>query len=55
MIGYANDRLRTGLPMLGVIAVRDSLPVGQVIEDLITILAASEMSDWENLVTFLPL
>jgi hypothetical protein len=55
MIGYASDRLVAGLHMPGVIAIRDSLPVGQTIADLLTIDGASEMSDWENLISFLPL
>jgi len=28
MIGFANERVTSGLPMPGVIAVRDTLPVG---------------------------
>lgn len=55
MVGYANERIAAGLPMPGVIVSRDTLPIGQVIEDLLTIMGASEMRDWENLVTFLPL
>lgn len=55
MVGYANQRISAGLPMPGIIAVRDTIPIGQVIEDLLAVLAASEASDWENLVTFLPL
>jgi predicted nuclease of predicted toxin-antitoxin system len=55
MVGFANRRIADGLPMPGVIAVRDSLPIGQVITDLLIILDASEMSDWDNLVSFLPL
>lgn len=55
MVGFANDRIAAGLPMSGVIAARDRLPMGQVIEDLLLILDASEMSDWDNKVTFLPL
>jgi predicted nuclease of predicted toxin-antitoxin system len=54
MVGYANERITNGLPMPGLIVARDTLPVGQVIEDLLTILGASQPSDWENLVTFLP-
>jgi predicted nuclease of predicted toxin-antitoxin system len=48
MVGFANERLSGGLPMPGVIVVRESLPVGQAVEDLLIILNASEMSDWEN-------
>ncbi len=55
MVGFANDRIAAGLPMPGVIAARDRLPMGQVIEDLLLIIDASEMSEWDNKVTFLPL
>jgi predicted nuclease of predicted toxin-antitoxin system len=55
MVGYANERLAQALPMPGVIVVRDALPLGEVIEDVLILLGASEMSDWENLVIFLPL
>ncbi|HVU10528.1 MAG TPA: DUF5615 family PIN-like protein [Phototrophicaceae bacterium] len=55
MIGFANQRIAAGQPMSGVIAVRDTLPTGQVIDDLLAILGASEMSDWDSTVTFLPL
>jgi len=55
MVGYANERIALGLPMPGVIVARASMPVGRVVEDIITILGASEMSDGDNLVTFLPL
>lgn len=55
MIKYANERLVAGLPMPGVIIAQDTLAVGQVIDDLLTILNASEMSEWENTIVFLPL
>lgn len=55
MVGFANERIAAGLAMPGVIVSRDILAVGDIVDDLFTILGASEMSDWENLVTFLPL
>lgn len=55
MVGHANERLSGGLLMTGVIVARDTLPVGQVIEDLLVILDASETSEWENVIVFLPL
>ena len=55
MVGFANQRIAANRPMSGVIAIRDTLPIGRVIDDLLIILGASEMSDWENIVTFLPL
>ena len=41
--------------MPGVIAVPDSLAIGQAIEDLVTMIECSEQSEWENLVVYLPL
>jgi hypothetical protein len=38
MVGYANRRLAQALPMPGVIVVRDALPLGEVIEDLLILL-----------------
>ena len=54
MIGFANERIANGLPLPGVIVARDSLPVGQVIEDLLLILEAGQPGDYEGIVTFLP-
>jgi predicted nuclease of predicted toxin-antitoxin system len=52
---FARERLAAGLPLAGVIIVRDTLPVGEVIDDLLLMLGASEPSEWENVVDFLPL
>lgn len=42
MTRYANDRIKNGLPMAGVIFVRDTLPVAKVIDDILAIWGASE-------------
>lgn len=55
MTRYASARIAQGLPMAGVICVRDTLPVGQVIDDLLAIWGASEATEWETRVDFLPL
>lgn len=55
MVGYASQRLTNALPLPGVIVVHDTLPIGSVIDDLLTILDASDMSEWENRIIFLPL
>jgi predicted nuclease of predicted toxin-antitoxin system len=55
MTKYANERINAGLPLAGVIFVRDTLPVAKVIEDLLAIAGASEASEWENRTDFLPL
>lgn len=55
MTKYVNERLAKGLPMAGVIFVRDTLPVAKAIEDLLAVLGASEASEWRNQIGFLPL
>jgi len=55
MTQFAKERVAQGLPMVGVIFVRDTLPVAKVIDDLLTILGASEASEWENRIDYLPL
>lgn len=52
---FAYERVAASLPMSGVIAVDDELPIGQVIEELAIIATCSETSDWENQVAHLPL
>lgn len=41
LIGHAWERVRAGLPMPGVVAVRQGMPVGQAIEELELFAAAS--------------
>jgi hypothetical protein len=55
MTKYAAERIAQGLPLAGVVFIKDSLPIGDVIEDLLTIAQASEASEWENRTQFLPL
>jgi predicted nuclease of predicted toxin-antitoxin system len=55
LIAYAHERVRAGQPMPGVIAVSQSLPVGQVIEDLLLIAQYSASEDWTHQVIYLPL
>jgi len=52
---HAYERVEKGISMPGVIAVPDTLPLGQVIEELVTISECSEQHEWENLVIYLPL
>lgn len=55
MTKYANERIEQGLPLAGVIFVRDTLPIAKVIDDLLAVLGASEANEWENRTDFLPL
>ncbi|MCI0714252.1 MAG: DUF5615 family PIN-like protein [Chloroflexi bacterium] len=55
MTAHAAERIRTGKPMPGMFAVHQSLPIGQVIEDMLLIVELSREGEWEGLVIHLPL
>ena len=52
---YANQRIAAELPMPGVFVARQDLPIGLVIEQMVTIISASEPHEWNYQVSFLPL
>lgn len=52
---YAYARVRAGQPMPGLIAVRLGAAIGEVIEDILLILATSAAEELENQIVFLPL
>jgi Domain of unknown function (DUF5615) len=55
MPAAAFTRIRTGLPVADLLMVKQSDPVGIIIDDLILIWSASEAEEWQNQVCFLPL
>jgi hypothetical protein len=56
LAGYANERVRAGLPMPGVIEVRKrGTPIGQAIDEWSVMIGAGEPEDFENLVRFVPM
>jgi predicted nuclease of predicted toxin-antitoxin system len=52
---FAYERVSTHQAMPGVIAVPDTLPIGQAIEEIAIIVECSAQSEWENQVVYLPL
>lgn len=54
-IGFAYERVAAGLAMPGIIEVRQSLPIGNVIEDLLLLIGASREDEWLGQVVYLPL
>jgi len=52
---YAYDRVAAAQSMPGVIAVPRDLPVGQTIEDLVTVIEFSQRKELENRVLYLPI
>lgn len=55
MRGYFYDRVKAELPVPGLFLVHGSQPIGAVIDSLALIVSASESSEWEGAIHFLPL
>jgi predicted nuclease of predicted toxin-antitoxin system len=55
MPAHAYARLAEGLPLAGLLMVRQIQPIGPVIDSLILIWSASEAEEWHDQVAFLPL
>jgi hypothetical protein len=54
MIGFAYERVAQGLPMPGLFVVKQGVPIGELIEDLLILLLCSAEREWENQVVFIP-
>ena len=53
---FAYERIAAGLPMPGVIEInKQRLSIGKAIEEILVIAGASDPSEWENRVTYLPM
>lgn len=55
MTEAANERLKNGRTIFGLILVPQEMPIGEAITELEIIINCSEAEDFENLVLFLPL
>jgi hypothetical protein len=55
LVGYAWERVRSGMAMPGVIVALTDRPIGQVIDDLEILLLASRPEELEAQIRFLPL
>jgi hypothetical protein len=56
MTYHAYERVEAGLPMPGVIEVsKQQMSLGRAVEELLIIDGASDPSEWENLVAYLPM
>lgn len=53
LIGHAWARVRADLPMPGVVAVRQGMAAGRVIEELELFAGASRAGEWNNQVLFI--
>jgi hypothetical protein len=55
MTAHAYGRIADGLPMAGVFAVSQSLPIGQALDDLLLLAECSFAGEWAGQVRYLPL
>jgi hypothetical protein len=55
MRARAEDRLRAGLPMAGLILVPQDIRLGAVIEELVLIAETTSPEEWQGQILFLPL
>lgn len=55
MTTHAYTRVNSGLPMPGVFAVSQSIPIRQAIEELMLLVECSLEGEWEGQVRYLPL
>jgi hypothetical protein len=55
MPDFAFERLVRGLPMPGIVVIRGSATIGQVIEDLLILVGASMPGELEGRVLHIPL
>lgn len=49
------ERVQAELPVPGVFLVHKQTPIGRVVDELDMIIVASEPSEWEGKITYLPL
>jgi predicted nuclease of predicted toxin-antitoxin system len=52
---FAYERIQGGKPLPGVFVVSLSVPLKQIIEDILLIVECSEADEWKNRVHYLPL
>ncbi|MEO8612690.1 MAG: DUF5615 family PIN-like protein [Chloroflexota bacterium] len=55
MTKYAYERVVIDLPIPGIFITATHAPVGQIIDELAIIMGASDTSEWQGKITFIPL
>ena len=55
MVAEGYQRVAAGLPMPGLFALPQSVPVGEAIEEIVLLVECSLEGEWEEQVRFLPL
>ncbi len=55
MIGYAYERVVSGLPMPGLLVIDQRLPLGEVISEIVFLAECCDEGEWEGQACYLPL
>ncbi|MBI3408135.1 MAG: DUF5615 family PIN-like protein [Planctomycetes bacterium] len=55
MVGFAWARVRAGLPMSGVLALRENAPRGQTIDDILVVINCQTEEEVKDRVLYIPL
>lgn len=53
--GFVYDRVRAGLPVPGVIEVKMSVSIGQIVDELEVIIGAGQREDFQNIIRYVPM
>lgn len=51
----AYERIKANQPMPGVFIIDNLAPIGEVIDELVIIISASDASEWQNRIFYLPM
>ena len=52
---HATARLLAGKPMPGLILIRQSVPIGRAVEEIVMVATCSRDDEWNGLIQYLPL
>lgn len=55
MTYHAYERLQAGQSIAGIVEVPQSMPIGQAIEDLLTVIACTSLEEFRDQILYLPL
>jgi len=55
MPAFFYQRIKANLPVPGLLIVHNDKPIGQIIDDLVLVILASDESEWLGTIRYLPL
>jgi hypothetical protein len=55
MVGFALDRVQSGLPMPGVLALKENVGIGRVIDDILLVAQCYTADEMKDQVLYIPL